>query len=521
MESIYERLPRDFNVAAYFLEENLKHGRAEATAYLSKSGRLSYGQVRTYVSRMGVLLANQWVEWENRVSLLLHDSPELVISFWGAIWAGAVPVPINTAYRLDEIAYILQDCRAKVLVTTGAWRARLSDQLPPSLRHIVVADEEPRLLATLDAVVREPEAAATTKDDSAFWLYTSGSTGRPKGSIHLHHDMVVCAELYGRNTIGLREGDLVYSIAKIPFAYGLGNTLYFPLLVGAAAVLSDALNAFDVIADLHTYRPSVFFGIPSIYSAILNVQEIARLDATSIRLCVSAAEQLPPSIWYRWRERFGLEICEGIGTTELLHIFLSNTPGKAKPGSSGQVVPGYEVRVVDEAGQPVAPGEVGDLEVGGESLMQGYWNRHRESRTAIFGETMKTGDKYLVDAEGYFYFAGRADDRFKIQGQWVLPFEVEDMLLQYPGVLDAAVTAETAEYEDLPHIVAYIVLQPGMEATAGLEQELRKHGRRKLPHFKVPRTVFFVESLERTATGKIDRKRLRADSSARKGAETT
>jgi benzoate-CoA ligase family protein len=509
MRSIYEELPRTFNVAAYFLEENLKRGRAEASAYVYKHGNLSYGQVRTYVSRMGALLEDLGVEWENRVALLLPDSPELVISFLGAIWAGAVPVPINTAYRLADITYILEDCRAKVLITTREWRDRLSSQLSPFLRHIVLADEVPSLLETVNAVSREPEDAATTKDDAAFWLYTSGSTGRPKGAIHLHHDMVVCAELYGRNTIGLREGDLVYSIAKIPFAYGLGNTLYFPLHVGAAAVLSDALNAFDVIADLHTYRPSVFFGIPSIYSAILHVQDIAPLDAISLRLCVSAAEQLPPSIWYRWRERFGLEVCEGIGTTELLHIFLSNTAGQAKPGSTGRVVPGYEVRVVDEAGRPVAPGEVGDLEVGGESLMAGYWNRHAETRSAIFGETMKTGDKYLVDTEGYFYFAGRADDRFKIQGQWVLPFEVEDALLQYPGVQDAAVVAETDEGEDLPHIVAYLVLQPGMEAAPGLEQELKKHSRRKLQHFKVPRNFVVVERIERTATGKIDRKRLR------------
>jgi len=509
MESIYAQLPRTLNIAAYFIEENLRNGRGDAPVYLYQNNVLTYRQVHTSVKRMAALLQTLGVEWENRIALLLPDSPELVISFWGSVWTGAVPVPINTAYRQNDIAYILEDCRARVLVTTREWRDRLLTHSFPFLRHRLVVDEPPTLMTALEIVQQEPEAAATTRDDAAFWLYTSGSTGQPKGVIHLHHDMLVCAELYARNTIGLREDDLIYSIAKVPFAYGLGNTLYMPMAVGAAAILSDAPNAFDIVADIHRYRPTVFFGIPSIYSAILNIQELSPLDPSSLRLCISAAEQLPPSIWYRWRDRFGLEICEGIGTTEMLHIFLSNQPGKCKPGSSGQVVPGYTVRVVDEAGNLADPATVGDLEVGGESLMQGYWNRHQETREAIFGDYMKTGDKYLVDADGYFYFVGRRDDRFRVQGQWVLPFEIEDALLQYAGVQDVAVVAEVDESKDLAQVVAYVALGPEVAATATFERELKKHARQKLAHFKIPQRILFVDSIQRTATGKIDRKRIR------------
>ena len=509
MESIYERLPRTFNVASYYIGEQSRVGKADAPAYLYDGGSLTYRQLQSSVSRMAALLQEWGVAWEDRVALLLPDSPELVITLWGAIWAGAVPVPINIAYQGGDIAYIIEDCRAAVLITTSAWRDRLAEPRSPFLQRVVAVDESPALLSRLSQVTREPEAAATCKDDSAFWLYTSGSTGRPKGAVHLHHDMVVCAELYGKATIGLVEGDVIYSVAPIPFAYGLGNTLYFPLAVGAAAVLADTGNAFDMIATIERHHPTVFFGIPSTYKAILDVADIAHLDTSSLRLCLSAAESLPPSIWHRWRERCGLEIYEGIGTTELLHIFLSNRPGRVKPGSTGQVVEGYDVRVVGQDGNTVAPGDVGDLVVGGESLMAGYWNRHGETRAAIYGEAMRTGDKYYMDEQGYFYFAGRGDDRFKIGGQWVLPLEVEDVLLQHESVLDAAIVAEGAE-GSLPHVVAYIALKPGRAATPNLEQDLKKHARRNLAHFKSPQRVIFVESIERTATGKIDRKGLRA-----------
>jgi benzoate-CoA ligase family protein len=516
MDSIYESLPRTFNCAAFFIEEkNLRCGRENAAVYLYQDKTFTYGQIHSYVRRMATMLGKLNVEWENRVALLLPDRPELAISFWGCIWGGAVPVPINTAYRLDDISYIIEDCRAKVLVTTSQWRNRLPPHISPFLQHIVIIDEAPTLFTVLNDITQETEAAMTTKDDVAFWLYTSGSTGRPKGVIHLHHDMVACAQLYARDTIGLQQNDVIYSVAKIPFAYGLGNTLYMPMEVGAAAILSDATNAFGIIADIHRYRPTVFFAIPSIYAALLNVENLTSLDASSLRMCISAAEQLPPSLWYRWRDQFNLEICEGIGTTELLHIFLSNLPGQCKPGSTGKPLPGYTVRVVDEEGNPAAPGVPGNLEVGGESLMLGYWNRHQETCKAIFGNCMKTGDTYLVDAEGYFYFTGRADDRFRVNGQWILPVEIEDVLLQYPGVYDVAVVPDVNKQDDLTQVAAYIVLKTDVEITPTLEQNLKKHVKRKLLHYKVPRQIFFVDAIERTATGKIDRKRLRRQTASK------
>lgn len=509
MKSLYAQLPHRLNVASYLIENKLLEGYAHNQAYLFRDGSLSFGQLRQYVSHMAALLQELGLEWEQRVALLLPDSPELAIAFWGGVWAGAVPVPINTAYSLDDIRYILEDCRAKIIVTNRAWRDQFPDQLSTFQERLLLVDDTPSLLPLLETLTQEPAAAATTRDDVAFWLYTSGSTGRPKGVIHLHHDMLICTELYAKNILGMHSGDLTYSVATIPFAYGLGNTLYMPLSVGATAILANASNAFDIIADLHYYHPTLFFAIPGIYSAILNIQELAPLDASSLRLCISAAEQLPPSLWYKWREHFGHEICEGIGTTELLHIFLSNTPGQCKPGSSGRCVPGYTTRVVDVQGVQVPPGTIGDLEVGGESLMTGYWNRHQETREAIFGEYMKTGDKYFVDEEGNYYFAGRHDDSFRINGHWILPFEVEDALLQYSGVQDTAVLATVDEQIGQVRVVAYIVLNPEIAPSVELERSLKKHTKQLLPHYKVPSHFIFVPAIQRTATGKIDRHRLR------------
>jgi benzoate-CoA ligase family protein len=509
MKSLYAELPHHLNVASHLIEQNIRAGYADKQAYLFRDGSLSFGQLRQYVSRMSALLQERGLEWEQRVALLLPDSPELAIAFWGSVWAGAVPVPINTAYSPDDIRYILADCRAKIVVTNRAWHAQFSDQLAAFQERLIIVDETPSLLSRLDTLLQEPAAALTTRDDVAFWLYTSGSTGRPKGVMHLHHDMLICTELYAKNILGMHAGDLTYSVARIPFAYGLGNTLYMPLAVGATAILADASNAFDIIADLHHYRPTIFFAIPGIYSAILNVQELAPLDASSLRLCISAAEQLPPSLWYQWRERIGLEICEGIGTTELLHIFLSNTPGQCKPGSSGRCVPGYTARVVDMDGAPVQPGVIGDLEVGGESLMLGYWNRHQETCAAIFGNYMKTGDKYFVDADGNYYFAGRHDDSFRVNGHWILPFEVEDVLLQSSVIQDTAVLAMVDELSGQTSVIAYIVLHADSAPSAELQRSLRKQAKQKLPHYKVPSHFIFVPAIQRTATGKIDRHRLR------------
>lgn len=509
MEQIAEQLPNLFNVAAYFLTGNLERGNGRKVACFYQDDTYTYDQLSQFVQHAARLFLDLKVERENRIAILLPDTPELVFAFWGAIWIGAVPVPINTAYNLQEIQYILQDSRAKILLTTQDWQEKLTPMQSPFLQHILLKEGESAFLSLLSQQSESPcNYAETARDEPAFWLYTSGSTGMPKGVIHAHQSMVVCAERYAKATLDLQPDDITYSVAKVPFAYGLGNTLYMPMAVGAATVLSDASNVFDMMADIERYQPTVFFGIPSIYANLLAVYEIAPLNLSSLRLCISAAEQLPESIWHKWREIYGREICEGIGTTEFLHIFLANRSGACKPGTSGRPVSGYEVCVVDENGLPCAPGEIGDLFVTGESLMLGYWNRLRETRQALYGNTMQTGDKYLCDAEGYFKFMGRNDDLFKVKGQWISPMEIEDILHQHPQILEVAVVPEADATEQLTQVVAYVSLKAGAEASSELALQICQFAKQHLPHFKAPKTVHFVPSLPRTATGKIHRKAL-------------
>lgn len=509
MANLVEQLPDIFNVAAYFWESNFTQERGQKVAYYYQDQNYTYLQVKNYIQRTAKLLTDLGLERENRLAILLPDSPEFVFIFWGAIWLGAVPVPINTGCSVEEIQYILQDCRAKILLTNQELQQKLNPIQSPFLRQILLTNGKNPFLSLLNQQNNEPQPyTLTNRDEPAFWLYTSGSTGKPKGVIHLHQSMVVCAEQYGKAILGLCADDITYSVAKMPFAYGLGNTLYMPLAVGAASVLSDAKNAFDIISDIHCYQPTVFFGIPSAYASILSVNDISPLEVSCLRLCVSAAEQLPTSIWHKWFKTYKQEICEGIGTTEFLHIFLANRIGECKPGTSGRPVPGYEVQIVDENGLPCSPGEIGDLQVSGESLMLGYWNQLQKTRTAIYGQTMRTGDKYVCDSEGYFRFIGRKDALFKVNGQWISPLEIEDVLHQHPQILEVAVVPESHQGEQLTQIVAYVSLQPGQVPSPELENNIRRFATQRLPHFKAPKTINFVEKLPRTATEKINRKLL-------------
>jgi len=508
MDQIYEQLPSVFNAATHYVEGNMSRGNGERVAFYHQDDIYTYSSVYKNVRAAAALLSELGLERENRLAILLPDSPEFVFAFWGAVWLGAIPVPINTGCTVDDIQYILQDCRAKVCLTTQDWQEKLAPIQSKFLRHILLTDGEEPFQTQILQQTKELTPAETSGDEPAFWLYTSGSTGRPKGVIHLHQSMVVCAELYGKNTLGLHQDDITYSVAKMPFAYGLGNTLYMPMAVGGAAVLSDTANAFDVIADINRYRPTILHGIPALYAGMLAAQEITPLDVSSIRLCASAAEQLPSTIWHKWEETYGIKIYEGIGTTELLHIFLSNRPGECRPGSSGRPVAGYDVQIVDKDGLPLPPGEIGNLQVRGKSLMMGYWNRLRETREALYGETMLTGDKYLCDADGYFSFMGRKDDFFKVNGQWVSPFEIEDVLLKHESVLDVAAIPESDGGEHLTQVVAYISLKSEFSKSPELEDSIRKFARSQLPHFKAPRVINFVDDLPRTPTGKIHRKAL-------------
>ena len=534
MNRIDEEFPDVFNIAAYLLESNLERGNGDKIAFYVQDRTYTYSQLNSLVQRSARLLAQLGLERENRVGVLLPDRLESVIVFLGAIWLGAVPVPINPACSSAEINYILQDSRIKILLTSQEWAEKLAlshdlmverdgntgrqgdketrrqgdgniTSLSSYLRHLLLVDGKQPFLSLLEDCSELTTYASTSPDEAAFWLYTSGSTGRPKGVIHAHQSVLVCIKQYAEAVLGLNEKDILYSVANIAFAYGLGNSIYFPMAVGAASILSDASNAFDIIDDIQNYRPTVFWGIPSVYAKILELKEIRALDSSSLRLCVSAAEQLPKSIWQEWKKIHGLEICEGIGTTEFLHIFLSNRLGESKPGSSGRPIPGYDIRVIDENGLPCRDDEIGELQVSGESLMLGYWNQLQKTRQAIYGNMMRTGDKYKRDRDGFFWFMGRGDDLFKVNGQWISPLEIESVLHQHQQVLEVAVVPEYNGGDQLTEIVAYIGLKSQTQPSLEIEKSIRNFVKQNLPHFKTPHQIYFVESLPRTSTGKIHR----------------
>jgi len=501
-------LPERFNAAAFFVDRHVAEGRGGRTAFRAAGRSIGYAELAERVDRAASALASRGVELEHRVLLVLDDTPAFAAAFWGAVKLGAVAVPVNTLMTDAEYEFLLNDSRARAVLAEDAIAARLRalGGRCPWLRAVLAPGDLER-----EAGARV-EPAATSREDVMYWGYTSGSTGRPKAAVHTHQNFVRAAELVGSGVFGIGPDDLTYSASKLYFAFGLGNALYFPALAGAASVLvperTTPERAFEVIA---AERPTIFFAVPTLYARMLQVAEAeVRFDLSSLRFCVSSGEALPPAIFDAWADRFGLELVEVVGSTEALHDFIANRPGKARRGSAGQVVPGFEARLVDDAGRPVGPGVAGHLLVKGPTTSPFYWNRLDRTRATMLGEWLRTGDVFVQDEDGWFTFAGRADDMVKVGGRWVAPAEVEAHLAEHPAVLEAGVVGRSGA-DGLTRIHAAVVLTEGARASAGLAEELRGFVAGRAAGYKVPHAIEFVAELPKTATGKVQRFRLRTE----------
>jgi 4-hydroxybenzoate-CoA ligase len=504
-----------YNAVTWLLDRNVDEGRGNKLAFTDTVSELTYGELQKQSCRVANMLRRLGVRREERVAMLMLDTVDFPAVFLGAIRAGVVPVPLNTLLTSDQYAYVLADCRARVLFVSEALLPVVKDMVGrmQDLDHVIVAGKDAHGHKKLsDELAGESDAFATVAthaDEPAFWLYSSGSTGMPKGVRHLHANLAATADTYAKQVLGIREDDVGLSAAKLFFAYGLGNALTFPMSVGATTVLnSERPTPASMFALLNKYNPSIFFGVPTLFSSMLHDEALKHERGGSrLRICTSAGEALPESVGNAWKARFGVDILDGVGSTELLHIFLSNSPGDIKYGTSGRPVPGYLVRLLNEAGNEVADGEVGEMLVHAPSAGEGYWNQRSKTRSTFEGYWTRTGDKYIRDADGRYTFCGRSDDMFKVSGIWVSPFEVESALITHPAVLEAAVVPE-ADPEGLLKPKAFVVLRSGAE-TEGLKEALKEYVKQKIGVWKYPRWIDVVESLPKTATGKIQRFKLR------------
>ncbi|MHC4740612.1 MAG: benzoate-CoA ligase family protein [Planctomycetota bacterium] len=509
-------LPERLNAATVFVDSHLEQGRADKAAILCGDQTITYRGLSEGINRFGNAMLGLGIRMEERIAIIMPDCPECVYAFFGSMKIGAVAIPMNTLLMPPDYEYLLNDSRSQVLVIHSSLLDRI-EPIRSKLRyskHIITlgegAEGDLSFQELMDAASPNLAPADTSKDDSAFWLYSSGTTGFPKGTIHLHHDMIVEADLYGRQTIDLVESDVSFSVAKLFFAYGLGNGLYFPLKTGGTTVLlPDRPMPKTVYEVIDKYQPTVFYGVPTSYAALLYLAEQEeRTSLGKVRMCVSAGEPLPKPLFDKWLDRFGVEIYDGIGSTEILHIFISNRPGHVKPGSTGQIVPGYEAKIVDDDGKELGVGEVGALLIKGDSIANGYWNKHEQTKETFRGEWINTHDKFHVDEDGYYWYAGRTDDMMKVSGLAVWPADVESILASHDAVLESGVVG-VPDKEGLIKPRAYVVLKDKTAASDELVKELQNYVKTTTQPHKYPRTIIFVEELPKTATGKIKRYKLR------------
>jgi 4-hydroxybenzoate-CoA ligase len=508
-----------YNAGVDLVDRHEALGRGGKVAFVDPRRRLTFAELRRGTDQFAGALQSLGIRREQRIVMIVLDTVDFPVVFFGAIKAGIVVVPLNTLLTPEQWHFMIEDSRAEAVVVS----AELLDRAGPviaevrarrPLQLIVAGGPSPPDGLELDrlllAAKPEPARADTHADEVAFWLYTSGSTGQPKGARHVHGSPARTAELYGQRILGIRESDVVYSAAKLFFAYGLGNGMSFPLSVGATTILlPDRPTPDRVLSLMREARPTIFCGVPTLYAALLATPDLGPgAGSPNLRACISAGEALPEEIGRRWSARVGVDILDGIGSTEMLHIFLSNRPGEIRYGSTGRTVPGYDARVVDESGALAATGEIGELVVKGPTAAEGYWNQRDRSRRTFAGEWTHTGDKYRVDPDGYFYYCGRTDDMFKVSGIWVAPFEVESALVSHPALVEAAVVGKE-DVDGLMKPRAFIVLKPGVAASDALFDELRAHVKAAAGPWKYPRWIDVVAELPKTATGKIQRFKLR------------
>lgn len=521
------RPPERFHITEALLDQYVEAGAAERRAFVTDWRDWSFGDVLARVCQFGGALREVGIQQGDRVIIVLPDSIEWVFAFLGAMRLGAIPVPLNTWMPPADYAYFVKDSGARALIVDS----KLAGDIGRSggfeeLDHVVVTDsldiddaeaiprsEKPAIhlfSSFIQGMPAELSPPRTQAEDPAFWLYSSGTTGRSKGVVHRHETMWHSGRRYGRQVLQIQEDDVVFSAAKLFFAYGLGNSLYLPLLNGAATVLfPERSTPAAVYQTLETHRPTMFFCVPTLYAAMLQVAAEKTRDAlASVRLCVSAGEPLPAEIFRAWKQRFGVEILDGIGSTELVHIYISNRAGAVQPGSSGTLVPGYEARIVDDSGERVSRGDIGNIEIRGPTRFSEYWNRPDATASSRDGDWFRTGDKYRIDEDGFYVYAGRSDDMMKVSGSWVSPFEVEAVLLEHEAVLECAVIGIPDEHT-LIKPKAFVVLNEGQSASEELSLELKEFVKSRLAKYKYPRWISFVESLPKTATGKIQRYKLR------------
>ena len=520
LEDFLQRRP--YNAAADFIDGNIDRGRGDKVAFTDGGRSLTYAGLQDAAYRFGAALRALGLQEENRLLLVCHDTVDFPIAFWGAVRCGIIPIPVNTLLTADQYAYLIADSRAAAVVVAAPLAPMLLSvrEKLPRLRLVMVVGAGAQDRAQLPGVVffedalrqesPQPFTAATLSDEVAFWMYTSGSTGDPKAVKHVHTSPMAAARLMGQGVIGINESDVAFSAAKLSFSYGLGNALFFPMSVGASAVLLPARPTPEaVLAAIARHRPTIFYAVPSLYAALLARPELGQgAGSDRLRLCISAGEPLPANIAERWRAVVGTDILDGIGSTEMLQTFLSNRPGDIRYGSTGRPVPGYEVKNVDESGHELPADEIGELLVRGPTAGEGYWNQRAKSRRTFAGEWTCTGDKYLRDAEGYYHYCGRTDDMFKVNGMWVSPFEVEAALLSHEAVIEAAVIGKT-DGDGLLKPKAFIVLKPGVCADEALFETLRTQVKERAGAWKYPRWIDVRPDLPRTATGKLQRFKLR------------